>query len=77
MSVTVEKILKDVKSLSSQEREEFWRRVAADEASKLDDWEKQVERDSNAGKLDHLLTKLKEDIKAGRVKPLNEVINEP
>ena len=44
MSATLEKILKEVKSLSSQEREEFWQRVAADEASKLDDWEKQVER---------------------------------
>jgi hypothetical protein len=77
MSATVEKILKEVKSLSSQQREEFWQRVAADEASKLDDWEKQIEHDSNAGKLDHLLTGLKEDIKAGRVKPLDEVINEP
>jgi len=38
---------------------------------------KAVERDSNAGKLDHLLAELKGDIKAGRVKPLDEVINEP
>jgi hypothetical protein len=37
----------------------------------------QVERDSKAGKLDHLLAELKDDIKAGRVKPLDEVINEP
>ena len=77
MSRTVEKILKEVKSLSSEERKELWERVAAEEANNLDEWEKQVERDSNAGKLDHLLTELKEDIKAGRVKPLNEVINEP
>ena len=77
MSATVEKILKEVKSLSSREREEFWHGVAAEEANNFDEWEKQVERDSNAGKLDHLLTELKEDIKAGRVKPLNEVINEP
>jgi hypothetical protein len=77
MSATVEKILQEVKSLSSQEREELWERVAADESSKLDDWEKQVDRDSNAGKLDHLLAELKGDIKAGRVKPLDEVINEP
>ena len=75
MSATVEKILQEVKSLSSQEREELWKRVAADEASKLDDWEKQVDRDSNAGKLDHLLAELKEDIKASQVKPLDEVIN--
>jgi hypothetical protein len=77
MSATVEKILKEVKSLSAQERQELWDRVAAEEANNLDEWEKQVERDSKAGKLDHLLAELKEDIKAGRVKPLNEVINEP
>jgi uncharacterized membrane protein YkoI len=77
MSATVEKILKEVKTLSSQERQELWDRVAAEEANNLDDWEKQIERDSNAGKLDHLLAELKDDVKAGRVKPLDEVINEP
>ena len=71
------KILKKVKSLSSQERQELWNLVAAEEANNLDEWEKQTERDSNAGKLDHLLAELKDDIKAGRVKPLDEVINEP
>jgi hypothetical protein len=77
MSATVEKILKEVRSLSSEDRKELWDRVAVEEANNLDEWEKQIERDSNAGKPDHLLTELKEDIKAGRVKPLNEVINEP
>ena len=77
MSATVEKILKEVKTLSSQERQELWDRVAAEEANNLDDWEKQIERDSNAGKLDHLLAELKDDIKANRVRPLDEVINEP
>ena len=77
MSATVEKILKEVKTLSSQERQELWDRVAAEEANNLDEWEKQIERDSNAGRLDHLLAELKDDVKAGRVKPLDEVINEP
>jgi hypothetical protein len=77
MSATVEKILREVKNLSSQERQELWDRVAAEEANNLDDWEKQIERDSNAGKLDDLLAELRDDIKADRVKPLNEVINEP
>jgi len=77
VSASVEKILEEVKSLSSQERQELWDRVAAEEASDLDEWERQIERDSNAGKLDHLLAELKDDIKAGRVKPLDEVINEP
>ena len=73
----MEKILKEVKTLSSQERQELWDRVAAEEANNLDEWEKQIERDSNAGRLDHLLAELKDDVKAGRVKPLDEVINEP
>jgi CTP:phosphocholine cytidylyltransferase-like protein len=77
MSATVEKILKEVERLSSEERKEFWDRVVAHEAKRLDEWEKQVERDSNSGKLDHLLAELKEDIRGGRVKPLDEVINEP
>jgi uncharacterized membrane protein YkoI len=77
MSATVEKILKEVKSLSSQERQELWDRVAAEEANNLDEWEKQIERDSNTGKLDHLLAELTDDIKAGGVKPLDEVISKP
>ena len=77
MSATVEKILKEVKTLSAKEREELWARVAVEEAKSLDAWEKQVKRDSNVGRLDHLLAELKDDIKAGRVKPLDEVINEP
>src|SRR5438034_11792136 len=77
VSATVEKILKEVKSLSSREREELWDRVAAEEANNLDEWEKQIERDSKAGKLDHLLAELRDDIKAGRLKPLDGVINEP
>ncbi len=63
--------------MSSEERRELWDCVAAEEASSLDEWEKQVERDSTSGKLDHLLAELKEDIAAGRVKPLDEVTNEP
>ena len=77
VSPAVEKILKEVKHLSSEEQKELWDRIAAEEAKNLDEWEKQVQRDSNSGKLDHLLAELKEDIAAGRVKPLDEVINEP
>ncbi len=77
VSPAVEKILEQVKHLSSEEQKELWDSVVAEEAKNLDAWEKQVERDSNAGKLDHLLAELKDDIKAGRVKPLDQVVNEP
>ncbi len=77
MSATVEKILEDVRTLSPGEREELWQRVAETEAATLDDWEKEMERDSNSGELDHLLAELREDISAGRVKPLDEFLDEP
>ena len=77
MSATVEKILEDVRALSPREREELWQRVAETEAATLDEWEKEMERDSNSGKLDHLLAELREDIAAGRVKPLDEVLDQP
>ncbi len=76
MSANVETILKEVETLSPTEREELWSRVAAAEAKTLDEWEKQIEADSATGKLDHLLAELTEDIAAGRVKPLHEVIDE-
>ncbi len=77
VSTAVEKLLQQVTRLSPEEQRELWDRVAASETSRLDEWEKQVARDSASGKLDHLLAELDDDIAAGRVKPLNEVINEP
>jgi len=38
-------------------------------------WDKQMEEDAAAGRLDHLVQEIEGDIAAGRVKPLNEVIN--
>ena len=49
----------------------------AEESARLDGWERQVAGDSKSGKLDHLLAELDEDIAAGHVKPLHEVIHEP
>jgi hypothetical protein len=38
-------------------------------------WDKQIEEDSASGRLDHLVQEIEDDIAAGNVKPLNEVIN--
>ena len=38
-------------------------------------WDKQIEDDANAGRLDHIIAEIEGDIVAGRIKPLNEVIN--
>jgi hypothetical protein len=77
VSTAVENILQQVNKLSPDEQKEFWDRVMAEESGRLDVWEKQVARDSSCGKLDHLIAELDEDIAAGRVKPLHEVIREP
>ncbi len=77
MSASVEKIIEQVKALSPSEQEELWKLLADEQSRNLDDWEKQVAADSTSGRLDHLLAELDEDIAAGRVKPLHEVIDEP
>jgi len=77
MSAAVESILQQVSRLSPNEQKEFWDRLMAEESARLDEWEKQVARDSSAGKLDHLLAELDQDIAAGHVKPLHEVIHKP
>ena len=38
-------------------------------------WDKQIEEDVGAGRLDHIVEEIESDIAAGRGKPLNEVIN--
>ena len=39
-------------------------------------WDQQMDADSAAGKLDPLWEKARADIAAGRVKPLDEVLND-
>jgi hypothetical protein len=41
-----------------------------------DQWDKQIEEDSAAGRLDHLIQEAEADIAAGRTRPLDEVIND-
>ena len=38
-------------------------------------WDKQIEADSEAGRLDHLIGEIELDIKKDRVKPLNEIVD--
>jgi hypothetical protein len=41
-----------------------------------DVWDRQIEVDAKAGRLDHLWQTALEDIEAGRTKPLDEVLAE-
>jgi hypothetical protein len=38
-------------------------------------WDKQIEEDAATGRLDHVIAEIEGDIAAGRIKPLNEVID--
>ena len=40
-------------------------------------WDKQIDADIAAGRLDQLADKALDDYRAGRVKPLDEVIDQP
>src|SRR5438105_6805382 len=40
-------------------------------------WDRQIDADLDAGRLDKLADKAIEDYRAGRVKPLDEVIDQP
>ena len=39
-----------------------------------DAWDKEIEADAAAGRLDHIVQEVEADIAAGRVKPLDEFI---
>ena len=40
-------------------------------------WDKQIEADAKSGRLDQLIQRAKVDIEANRVKPLDEILNNP
>ncbi|MBG1241458.1 hypothetical protein [Nostoc sp. NZL] len=42
-----------------------------------DAWDKQIETDAKLGRLDQLIQRAKADIEANRVKPLDEILNNP
>ena len=65
--MSVPDLEKAISQLSAQELSQF---AAWFEEYMSDEWDKQIERDVAAGKLDHLIRKADEDIKAGRFTPL-------
>ena len=71
---TVEEIEEAIGKLSEQQFRELLRRMKARAAEA---WDRQIEEDAEAGRLDFLLEELEDDIAAGRTKPLDEVCGEP
>ena len=70
---TVTEIIEAVKSLGIEEKGEFLTRLS--EVDFDDAWDLQLGADAQAGRLDSQWQQALEDIKAGRIKPLDEVFD--
>jgi hypothetical protein len=71
---TVAEIIEAVKNLPEAEKGEFLERLA--EIDFDDAWDRQIEADVKAGRLDKLIAQAEADIAAGRTKPLDEVLGD-
>jgi hypothetical protein len=70
---TVADILAPVKQLPEEQRGELLERLR--EVDFEDFWDREIQADARAGRLDPLWQQAVKDIEAGRTKPLDEVIN--
>ena len=79
MTVTVEKIVNEVKSLQKQELDEFLTWFADYELEQFDEWDEEIQRDSQpGGRLQAVLDRVRDDISAGRTKcSLSELLVAP
>ena len=76
MTARVKKIAEQVMALPQEEREEFLSWLADFEADHIDDWDKEIARDTQpGGRLESVLERVREDIAEGRTKPLDEVLD--
>ena len=70
---TVAEILEAVKHLPQDKKGEFLEGLR--EIDFEDAWDRQIEADDKAGRLEPLWREALKDIEAGRIKPLDEVMN--
>ena len=67
----VEQIQQAIATLTLEERAELMSSLAAFED---DEWDKQMKRDAAAGKFDEMNRKADADLKAGKTKPLDDLL---
>jgi hypothetical protein len=69
---TLQEIQSAIVRLNSEEQRQLahWFEEALEDA-----WDAQIEEDVKAGRLDDLITQAEVDIAAGRVKPLDEILD--
>jgi hypothetical protein len=70
---TVMEILEAVKQLPEEQKGEFLERLR--DVDFEDAWDRRIEADAKAGRLDPLWQQALNDIQAGRTKSIDEVIN--
>ncbi|MBN1867563.1 hypothetical protein JW916_09750 [Candidatus Sumerlaeota bacterium] len=77
MTVNVQKLADQVKALPKKELEEFLSWLAEYELDHADEWDEELERDSQpGGRLDYALRRVRGDIAAGKTKPLDEILRD-
>ena len=71
MTAIVQKIAEQVKALPERELEEFLSWLADYELEQSDEWDREIERDSQSGgRLSSVLERVRADIAAGKTKSL-------
>ncbi len=76
MKAAVKKIAEQVKALPERELDEFLSWFAEYQMGHLEEWDKEIERDSqNGGLLSFVLKRVRADIASGRTMPLDKVID--
>jgi hypothetical protein len=58
------------KAITNLPRDEFARLAAWFAEYEAEQWDRQIEEDQRAGRLDHVIQRARDDIAAGRSKPL-------
>lgn len=76
MTATVQHITEEISHLQDEEFGEFLTWLTDFEVSHVNEWDQQIEKDSQpGGRLNLFLDKVRTDIVAGKTKGLHEVIN--
>jgi hypothetical protein len=78
MTAAVERIVDDVQRLERHELDELLAWLADYELAEMDEWDREIERDSRpGGPLQKLLDRARQDAAEGRTRPLDEVLDNP
>jgi hypothetical protein len=76
MKPVVQKIAEQVKALPRRELDELLSWLTEYEEGHSDEWDKQIEQDSQeGGSLSPVLKRVRADMASGRTKPLDEIID--